>query len=286
MNTSVFSDKDFLEAYHSDEDRNELDEAITRRFDDILQPPLDQEAEGKWNEIKTVIDPLVKVAIDKCQRAQSGGWSVVDRYLSEFAVHVENACLAGVRDLLKAEETPEVRLAILRHGVLPSLLAEHDRQIKWCIRPNNPDTVLGHVAAEVSHLFDELLNRVRADVAVMVLKHKDKLKPLEGMRDVRRNNPPSLAQQHYQKVFAVLKEIGALKSNGSTKLDKDTFKTICEALDQRGVELPPDRPGRHGKDATDWCDEDEEKNWQNARFISPVKVKAYLDKVPKRIPPQ
>jgi hypothetical protein len=81
----------------------------------------------------------------------------------------------------------------------------------------------------------------------------------------------------YERIYAVMKTIGVLASPGKLKLDQNSLKTLCAALDEHGIPLPEKR---RTWDDGHWKPED--RNWTSALVIDPDRVKSFLANVPKR----
>jgi hypothetical protein len=117
---------------------------------------------------------------------------------------------------------------------------------------------------------------------------RDRLEAVQALRDESRElytprnkpksnraiKPETPAQKHYRLTYEALKEAGLLSESGKVKLDNQSLRAIKTALDDKRIGLPP---------GTDWCDEGDEKNWDNALLMSEANVKSYLSNIPARL---
>jgi hypothetical protein len=80
---------------------------------------------------------------------------------------------------------------------------------------------------------------------------------------------------HYKRIYKEMKKVGAIKPDGSARLDSKTLDQLVEHLDRAGIPLPSN---------TSWTMGDSKnRTWEEALLLSKDKVKAYLSNVPKRV---
>jgi hypothetical protein len=93
-----------------------------------------------------------------------------------------------------------------------------------------------------------------------------------------KKSKPARINPEYKRIYTVMKETGALKSECEARLEHTILEKLCEELDRQNIPLPKSR--------RKWGDEswrEEQQNWTGALLYVPNDfLKPYLGNVPKR----
>jgi hypothetical protein len=92
-----------------------------------------------------------------------------------------------------------------------------------------------------------------------------------------KKSKPARINPEYKRIYIVMKETGALKSECEAMLEHAILEKLCEELDRQNIPLPKRRKK--------WADESwsqEDRNWTGALYFVPHYLKPHLGNVPKR----